>query len=241
MSNAHDNDLRDLYYDVTKSTLHHYRPSVAAVTAPTVTAPAAPLPPRLVRVAHSIRRDHTVQEQAPVGETTNLSRERQARPDAQDRAALPVHTKAEDFVKHIEENDVTTCMAATGSGKTTQVPQLILDRHIDKGERGRCNIICTQPRSLVAISVADRVAKERGETVGQSVGYTVRFESCAPELSGSITLCTIGLFLKKLQSGLVGNSAGSEWFNIVEYTIVDEVHERDVDTDVMLVASRCSP
>ncbi|KAL1719478.1 hypothetical protein EV715DRAFT_251413 [Schizophyllum commune] len=228
MSNALDNDLRDLCYDIKKSNLYRNRPSVAAVT-----APAAPPAWSASRTAS----DATIQSKSKL-----LSERRQAYLEnpkldkmRKTRAALPVYTKAEDLIKHIEENDVTICMAATGSGKTTQIPQLILDHHIDKGEGGRCNIICTQPRRLAAISVADRVAKERGETVGQSVGYTVRFESRAPEPNGSITFCTIGVFLKKLQSGLVGNSAGSEWLDTVQYIIVDEVHERDVDTDLMLV------
>ena len=82
------------------------------------------------------------------------------------RAALPVYTRSQDLLNHIRGNDITICMAATGSGKTTQIPQLILDDYIDRGEGAKCNVICTQPRRLAAISVADRVAKERGEPLG---------------------------------------------------------------------------
>ncbi|PPQ64273.1 hypothetical protein CVT24_008411 [Panaeolus cyanescens] len=154
------------------------------------------------------------------------------------RAALPVYTQAKDVLAHIAKHDVTICMAATGSGKTTQIPQMILDEYIDRGEGGKCNIICTQPRRLAAISVADRVAKERGEALGQSIGYQVRFESNLPDPHGSITFCTTGVFLKRLQSMLVESDDGeshSRGLDHVTHIIVDEVHERDVDTDLLLV------
>ncbi|EIW64663.1 P-loop containing nucleoside triphosphate hydrolase protein [Trametes versicolor FP-101664 SS1] len=151
------------------------------------------------------------------------------------RATLPVFTKSEELLKHINENDVTICMAATGSGKTTQIPQLILDEYIDRGEGAKCNIICTQPRRIAAISVAERVAKERGETCGRgSVGYQVRFESKTPEPNGCVTYCTTGVFLRKMQSALLDSSSRSSMDDIT-HVIVDEVHERDVDIDLMLV------
>lgn len=57
----------------------------------------------------------------------------------------------------------------TGCGKTTQIPQFILESQIDSGNGALCNIICTQPRRISAISVAERVASERGEKLGESV------------------------------------------------------------------------
>ena len=152
------------------------------------------------------------------------------------RAALPISTRSRELLDHIRDNDVTICMAATGSGKTTQIPQLILDDCIDRGEGSRCSVVCTQPRRLAAISVAQRVAKERGERLGSSVGYQVRFESRLPEQRGSVTFCTTGIFLKRMQSalGVSGASArGHPWDNIT-HIIIDEVHERDVDTDLLL-------
>lgn len=149
------------------------------------------------------------------------------------RAALPVNTRGKEVLAHIASNNVTICMAATGSGKTTQIPQMILDEAIERGEGAQCNIICTQPRRLAAISVADRVAKERGESLGKSIGYHVRFESRQPEPDGSVTFCTTGVFLKQLQSALSDSSANS--LDHVTHIIVDEVHERDIDTDLLLV------
>ncbi|KAI1797890.1 P-loop containing nucleoside triphosphate hydrolase protein [Ganoderma leucocontextum] len=152
------------------------------------------------------------------------------------RASLPVFTLSEELLKHVNDHDVTICMAATGSGKTTQIPQLILDQWIDRGDGAKCNIICTQPRRIAAISVAERVAKERGETCGRegSVGYQVRFESKLPEDHGSITYCTTGVFLRKMQTALMETSSRRS-MDDVTHIIVDEVHERDVDIDLMLV------
>ncbi|EKM61046.1 uncharacterized protein PHACADRAFT_247373 [Phanerochaete carnosa HHB-10118-sp] len=151
------------------------------------------------------------------------------------RAALPVYTKADDLLSHIREHDVTICMAATGSGKTTQIPQLILDDWIDGGEGAKCNIVCTQPRRIAAISVAQRVAAERGEIAGKgSIGYQVRFEAQLPEDHGSVTFCTTGIFLKRMQSALEEGARGRS-LDDVTHIVVDEVHERDVDTDLLLV------
>ena len=150
------------------------------------------------------------------------------------RMSLPVYSQSKEVLDHITNNDVTICMAATGSGKTTQIPQMILDEYIDRGEGANCNIICTQPRRLAAISVADRVAKERGETLGKSVGYHVRFDAKLPLPDGSITFCTTGVFLKQLQSYLSEHER-SRTLDAVTHIVVDEVHERDIDTDLLLV------
>ena len=154
------------------------------------------------------------------------------------RLALPVQSNASSVLAKIATSSVVVVLAATGSGKTTQIPQLILDDWIMRGDGGKCNIVCTQPRRIAAISVAERVAKERGEAIGDSVGYQVRFESKAPKPDGSVLFCTTGLFLRRLQSDL-NNSGGSDSFlDTVTHVCVDEVHERDVDTDLLLFVLR---
>lgn len=63
----------------------------------------------------------------------------------------------------------------TGCGKTTQLPQYILESETEAGQGAACSIICTQPRRISAISVAERVAAERGEKIGESVSVFTFF------------------------------------------------------------------
>ena len=153
------------------------------------------------------------------------------------RFALPVQQMASDVLVKVELNQVSVVMAATGSGKTTQLPQMILDDYIMQGEGAKCNIIVTQPRRIAAISVAQRVAKERGEAVGQSVGYAVRFDQRPPKKHGSINFCTTGHFLRRLQASLTEDDQ-SGYLENVSHIIVDEVHERDIETDLLLIVLR---
>ncbi|GAA5860889.1 hypothetical protein JCM8547_003880 [Rhodosporidiobolus lusitaniae] len=162
------------------------------------------------------------------------------------RASLPVTSHASLVLAKIATSPVVVVLAATGSGKTTQLPQLILDDAILAGNGAETNIVCTQPRRIAAISVAERVAKERGESVGGegSVGYQVRFESKPPKPDGSILFCTTGLFLRRMQADLDRQAGGSEktgeqeFLDGVTHVCVDEVHERDVDTDLLLFVLR---
>lgn len=114
------------------------------------------------------------------------------------------------------------------SGKTTQVCQYILEDYIMSGQGAWCNICVTQPRRISAVSVSERVASERCEDLGQSMGYSVRFESVLPKPYGSVMFCTVGVLLKKLENGLRG----------VSHVIVDEIHERDVNSDFIMVILR---
>lgn len=144
------------------------------------------------------------------------------------RSQLPLNQYQEDAKVLFNNNDVCVLVGATGSGKTTQVPQLILDQYIREGRGAECNVICTQPRRIAAMSVAKRVAAERGEQLRQTVGYHVRFGYQGPEWHGSITYCTTGILLRQLREG---------WESLkgVSHVIVDEVHERDVQIDFLMV------
>ncbi|THH16895.1 hypothetical protein EW146_g3827 [Bondarzewia mesenterica] len=232
MSEGLEDEVTDLCSDIRKSALYQNRPA-ASIPAPVTTAAAT----------SSFVRTWTVPQEHIVSKSQRLEERRKAYlEDPQlekmrnTRKTLPVFTRSEEVLAHIRDNEVTVCMAATGSGKTTQIPQLILDEYIERGEGANCNIICTQPRRLAAISVAERVAAERGEVTGKgSVGYQVRFEAKLPEEHGSITFCTTGVFLKRMQSALLGGSLNRASLENVTHLIVDEVHERDVDTDLLLV------
>jgi len=221
----------DVCSDIKTSMLYRNRPASNQPTAASLSLSTSPFYPR-----------HYPPHIAAI-RSAELDKRRQAylRDPASEkmrsmRATLPIYTRSNELLSHISNNDVTICMAATGSGKTTQVPQLILDDYIDRGQGAHCNIICTQPRRLAALSVADRVAKERGELVGSgSVGYSVRFESKLPEEHGSITFCTIGVLLRRLQSAMSDGGFMAAKLDQVTHILVDEVHERDVDTDLLLV------
>ncbi|XP_076959181.1 DExH-box ATP-dependent RNA helicase DExH7, chloroplastic-like [Bidens hawaiensis] len=91
------------------------------------------------------------------------------------RAKLPIAELKGDILHLLKDNDVLVICGETGCGKTTQVPQFILYDMIEQGHGGICNIVCTQPRRIAAISVAERVADERCESSPGSkdslVGY----------------------------------------------------------------------
>lgn len=114
------------------------------------------------------------------------------------RSKLPVHAMRKEIMAAINDNSVIIIRGNTGCGKTTQVCQFILDDYISSGQGAYCSIAVTQPRRISAVSVADRIAVERCEALGQSVGYSVRFESCLPRPYGSILFCTVGVLLRKL-------------------------------------------
>ncbi|KAG5525808.1 hypothetical protein RHGRI_032182 [Rhododendron griersonianum] len=146
------------------------------------------------------------------------------------RAALPIAELKSDVLQLLKENNVLVVCGETGSGKTTQVPQYILDDMIEEGHGGYCNIICTQPRRIAAISVAERVADERCESSpgsnGSLVGYQVRLDS-ARNARTKLLFCTTGILLRKF--------AGDKNLSGVTHIIVDEVHERSLLGDFLLI------
>ena len=144
------------------------------------------------------------------------------------RSELPIFNMKNEILTTIQESSVVLIRGNTGCGKTTQVCQFILDDYVSSGQGAYCNIICTQPRRISAVSVADRVASERTEDLGLSIGYTVRFESILPRPYGAVLFCTVGVLLRKLEAGLRG----------VSHVIIDEIHERDVNSDFLLVVIR---
>uniref|UniRef100_A0A8C7IKR5 RNA helicase n=1 Tax=Oncorhynchus kisutch TaxID=8019 RepID=A0A8C7IKR5_ONCKI len=111
----------------------------------------------------------------------------------------------EENMSSVQGNSVVIIRGATGCGKTTQVPQYILDQFIKSGRASDCNIIVTQPRRISAVSVAERVSYKRVEDVGKSCGYIVRFESILPRPHASIMFCT-GYLLYTTPTQLIGSN-----------------------------------
>lgn len=92
-----------------------------------------------------------------------------------DALRLPVRLQQAQIIEAINENRILIIAGPQGCGKSTQLPQVLLEDCFARSQR--CRAICTQPRRLAAHANADRVANERGETVGQSIGYQIRLES----------------------------------------------------------------
>lgn len=140
---------------------------------------------------------------------------------------LPVMDCRTEIVSRIAAYPVTIIKGSTGCGKTTQVPQFILDSHA--ANRKHCNIVVTQPRRIAAISVAKRVAKERDWQVGTLVGYQVGLDKVAND-DTRILYCTTGVFLQKL--------IAAKHMNDYTHIILDEIHERDEDMDFAMLIVR---
>lgn len=146
----------------------------------------------------------------------------------QTRSELPMAQYASRVRQIVNDNIYCVVIGATGSGKTTQVPQILLDQAIESGTGASCNVICTQPRRIAATSVARRVAGERAEQLQETVGYHVRFDAKLPKPGGSIVYCTAGILLQQLQH------APDDVFDHVSHLVIDEVHERDLINDFLL-------
>lgn len=148
---------------------------------------------------------------------------------AQER--LPIRSLKQRVIEALQNNRAIVVAGDTGSGKSTQVPQFILEQFISQETNSDhyCNIAVTQPRRISAISLSERVAVELGEpSTGYTVGHNVRFDSKLPRRDlNVISFFTTGMLLKKMQRNpdLKG----------ISHLIIDEVHERDCTTDFLLI------
>jgi len=136
------------------------------------------------------------------------------------RCSLPVYSVKEDLLDVIRENQIVVVVGETGSGKTTQMTQYLLEA----GYARTGMIGCTQPRRVAAMSVAKRVSEEVGCELGDTVGYSIRFEDCTgPETK--IKYMTDGVLLRE-------TLRDEEIYNY-SVIIMDEAHERSLNTDVL--------
>lgn len=135
--------------------------------------------------------------------------------------SLPVSGRKDDIAAAIEENQVVIIAGETGSGKTTQIPKICLD--IGRGRRGL--IGHTQPRRIAARTVAERIASELDQDIGESVGYAIRFDDQISDTT-AVKLMTDGILLAEMQR--------DRFLNKYDTIIIDEAHERSLNIDFLL-------
>ncbi|MDA1262468.1 MAG: ATP-dependent helicase HrpB [Planctomycetota bacterium] len=133
--------------------------------------------------------------------------------------SLPIHAFAQEIVRRISIDKKLVLVAETGSGKTTQVPQILLK----SGVAGEGRIVVLQPRRLAARAVARRVAFEMGVREGGLVGYRTRYER-VESAETKILFMTDGLFVRLAQ--------GSSDLKGINVVVLDEFHERGISTDL---------
>ncbi|XP_008279317.1 pre-mRNA-splicing factor ATP-dependent RNA helicase DHX16 [Stegastes partitus] len=137
------------------------------------------------------------------------------------RRSLPIFPYREDLLAAIHEHQILVIEGETGSGKTTQIPQYLLE---DGYTKGGMKIGCTQPRRVAAMSVAARVAEEMSVKLGNEVGYSIRFEDCTSERT-VLKYMTDGMLLREF---LTEPDLAS--YSVI---IIDEAHERTLHTDIL--------
>lgn len=135
------------------------------------------------------------------------------------RKLLPVWSYKESFMKTLANNASVVLVGETGSGKTTQIPQWAIEAR--NGKR----VVCTQPRRVAAMSVAQRVAEEMDVPLGQQIGYSIRFEDMTSN-STLLTYMTDGMLLREAM-----NDPLLERYSII---LLDEAHERTLATDILM-------
>ncbi|KAG2439200.1 hypothetical protein HXX76_004563 [Chlamydomonas incerta] len=135
-------------------------------------------------------------------------------------AELPIRQFAKDILGAVDTNDVVVVIGETGSGKTTQLSQILYEAGYAKDGI----IAVTQPRRVGAVTVAKRVAEERGVQLGREVGYAVRFEDCTCA-STRIKYLTDGTLLRECLE-----DPQLQRYSVI---ILDEAHERSLNTDIL--------
>jgi ATP-dependent RNA helicase DHX37/DHR1 len=151
----------------------------------------------------------------------------------QARSKLPMFSEEQQVMEAIGANDVIVLCGATGCGKSTQLPQFLFEAGYGHEQGVPGMIGCTQPRRVAAITTAKRIAKELNMPLGKQVGFQVRYEKRI-EKDTKIKVMTDGILLKEIQSD----------FLLSDYSaiIVDEAHERGINSDVLIgLLSRLVP
>lgn len=158
-------------------------------------------------------------QQTPQQSTPRARRHQQKRIRIKhEREALPMFAHRDALTDAIKKHQILIVQSETGSGKTTQIPQYLI-------EEGFGTVVCTQPRRVAAMSVAARVADEMGVRLGAEVGYSIRFEDCTSE-DTVVKYVTDGMLLREFLS-----EPDLKSYDVI---VVDEAHERSMSTDIVM-------
>ncbi|KAL6872337.1 P-loop containing nucleoside triphosphate hydrolase protein [Trichoderma longibrachiatum] len=146
------------------------------------------------------------------------------------REQLPMWRFKDHVLDAVDKNQVIIICGETGCGKSTQVPAFLLEHELSQGRQ--CKIFCTEPRRISAISLARRVSEELGDEKGDLgtsrslVGYSIRLESNTSKET-RLVYATTGIVMRMLE--------GSNDLHEVTHLVLDEVHERSIDSDFLLI------
>ena len=149
------------------------------------------------------------------------------------RMNLPIWNFKHELLNTITHNQIVIICGETGCGKSTQVPAFILEHELLWGRH--CKVYCTEPRRISAISLARRVSEELGERKGDVgtfrslVGFAIRLESNFT-LQTRLVYATTGIVMRMLE--------GSDDLGDITHLVLDEVHERSIDSDFLLTVIR---
>ncbi|KJR84503.1 ATP dependent RNA helicase [Sporothrix schenckii 1099-18] len=148
----------------------------------------------------------------------------------QSRMQLPMWAFRDRVLEAVEREQVVIVCGETGCGKSTQVPSFLLEHQLAQGKQ--CKIYCTEPRRISAISLARRVSEELGEgrndlgTPRSLVGFSIRLEANTSKET-RLVFATTGIVMRMLE--------GSNDLREITHLVLDEVHERSIDSDFLLI------
>ncbi len=148
----------------------------------------------------------------------------------QSRMQLPMWSFRQEVLDTVDREQVVIVCGETGCGKSTQVPSFLLEHQLTQGKA--CKIYCTEPRRISAVSLARRVSEELGEgrndlgTPRSLVGFSIRLEARTSKET-RLVYATVGIVMRMLE--------GSNDLREITHLVLDEVHERSIDSDFLLI------
>ncbi|PYI15552.1 ATP dependent RNA helicase [Aspergillus violaceofuscus CBS 115571] len=151
----------------------------------------------------------------------------------QGRMNLPIWNFRDEILSTLDTHRALIICSETGSGKSTQIPSFILEHEMQQGRP--CKIYVTEPRRISAISLARRVSEELGEnkndvgTARSLIGFAVRLESKVSQAT-RLVFATTGVVVRMLER--------PDDFRDITHVVLDEVHERSIDSDFLLIVLR---